>query len=99
MKEARCLVSACTYAISGRVGAFKTHPSHPRVLQHLASTQAVFGIPNKKFGYEVFGTCRDVSPIFLWKLVFRFLDTLKQNVLEMKKRGVSYSDPGGNVSI
>lgn len=89
MKQTCSLVSACIYAINGRVDAFNTHPSHPRVLQHLASTQAVFGIPNKKFGYEVFGTCRDVSPIFLWKLVFPFLDTLKQNVLEMKKPSVT----------
>lgn len=34
-----------------RIDDFKTYPLHPRVLQHLAGTQAVFGIPNKKFGY------------------------------------------------
>lgn len=62
---------------------FKTYPLHPGVLQHLAGTQAVFGVPNQKFGYEIFGTWGDVSPVFLWKLVFSFLDTLKQSVLEM----------------
>lgn len=33
------------------LGGFKTYPLHPGVLQHLASTQAVFGVPNQKFGY------------------------------------------------
>lgn len=28
-----------------------TYPLHPGVLQHLAGTESVFGIPDKKFGY------------------------------------------------
>ena len=36
--------------------AVGTYPLHPRVSQHLASAQAIFGIPDQKLRDEVFGT-------------------------------------------
>lgn len=54
-----------------------THPLHPWVLQNLGGTESLLCILNQKLGDEVFGLTGDVSPVFVRKLIFAFLDALK----------------------
>jgi hypothetical protein len=58
-----------------------THPLYPWMLQNLGSTESLLRISNQELRDEVFGLVGDVSPVFVRKLVFAFLDALKQLVL------------------
>lgn len=56
-------------------------PLYPWMLQNLGSTESLLRISNQELRDEVFGLVGDVSPVFVRKLVFAFLDALKQLVL------------------
>lgn len=58
-----------------------THPLYPRVLQNLGSAESLLRISNQEFRDEVFGLTGDMSPVLVRKLIFAFLDALKQLVL------------------
>lgn len=58
-----------------------THPLYPRVLQDLGSAESLLRVSDQELRDEVFGLAGDVSPVFVRKLVFAFLDALKQLVL------------------
>lgn len=51
------------------------------MLQNLGSAESLLCISNQELRDEVFGLVGDVSPVFVGKLVFAFLDALKQLVL------------------
>lgn len=53
------------------------------MLQNLSGAEPVLRVPDQQFGDEVFGTPGDMSPLFLRKLIFALLDTLKQRVLRL----------------
>lgn len=54
------------------------------MLQNLGGTESLLRISNQKLGDEVFGLVGDVSPVLVRKLIFAFLDALKQLVLGKK---------------
>lgn len=58
-----------------------THPLYPRVLQNLGSAESLLCISNQELRDEVFGLVGDMRPVLVGKLVFAFLDALKQLVL------------------
>lgn len=60
---------------------FWSLPLYPRVLQNLGSAESLLRISNQEFRDEVFGLTGDMSPVLVRKLIFAFLDTLKQLVL------------------
>lgn len=60
---------------------FWSLPLHPWVLQNLGSAESLLRISNQELRDEVFGLGGDVSPVFVGKLVFAFLDALEQLVL------------------
>lgn len=58
-----------------------THPLYPWMLQNLGSAESLLRISNQELRDEVFGLAGDVSPVFVRKFIFAFLDALKQLVL------------------
>lgn len=51
------------------------------MLQDLGSAESLLRVADQELRDEVFGLAGDVSPVFVRKLVFAFLDALKQLVL------------------
>lgn len=51
------------------------------MLQNLGGAQSLLCISNQELGDEVLGLTGDVCPVLVRKLIFAFLDALKQLVL------------------